>query len=446
MQMKRRWHLTTILFVLFLCCCPLAQPQTCTPAPSGIVGWWPGDGNANDIIGGNNGTLVGTVSFVPGEVGQAFGFDLSGAVEIPPKADLDPQQVSVAAWVSAPSPAFYSYVLSNGPTGGSANYALYTGGAGGLYFYAYTTGGVVLSPDGGSSLWDGSLHYVVGTFDGSNIRLYVDGQEVGNGNSATGPLSYPSSQPVLIGSWDGSSYYWSGVIDEVQIFDQALTSAEIQATYNAATAGDCKGLTYSPASLKFPRQAVGTTSPSRTVTATNAFPLPVTVTSVKTSGDFAQTNACSTLAPGATCAVNVTFTPTAPGTQKGKLTVADSAPDTPQTISLKGAATDIELSVTRLNLGSHAVGTTSKAKSVTATNVGSVVVNFTGSGIALAGTDPGDFIISANTCGPSLGIGANCKVSIEFMPTATGTRSATLEFNDDGGSSPQTVALTGNGT
>jgi hypothetical protein len=48
-----------------------AQAQTsCSPAPSNIVNWWPGDGNANDIIGADNGTLVGGVTFAPGKVGQ----------------------------------------------------------------------------------------------------------------------------------------------------------------------------------------------------------------------------------------------------------------------------------------------------------------------------------------------------------------------------------------
>jgi hypothetical protein len=50
----------------------------------------------------------------------------------------------------------------------------------------------------------------------------------------------------------------------------------------------------------------------------------------------------------------------------------------------------------------------------------------------LAGADPGDFVISANTCGPSLATNTSCTVSIEFKPTAIGTRTATLEFNDDG--------------
>jgi hypothetical protein len=61
---------------------------------------------------------------------------------------------------------------------------------------------------------------------------------------------------------------------------------------------------------------------------------------VKASGDFAQTNACSKLAPGATCTIEVIFTPTAAGAQKGKLTIADTAPDNPQKISLKGTGSE----------------------------------------------------------------------------------------------------------
>src|SRR5690349_8225900 len=57
-----------------------AQPD-CTPAPSGLVSWWTGDGIASDVIGGYNGILVGGVGFAAGEVGPAFSFDgLGGSV------------------------------------------------------------------------------------------------------------------------------------------------------------------------------------------------------------------------------------------------------------------------------------------------------------------------------------------------------------------------------
>ena len=52
-----------------------AVAQTCTPPPPDMVSWWPGDGNANDIQGSNNGTLEGSTTFASGKIGQAFSFN-----------------------------------------------------------------------------------------------------------------------------------------------------------------------------------------------------------------------------------------------------------------------------------------------------------------------------------------------------------------------------------
>src|SRR5437868_13593808 len=70
------------------CATPLDGPfnaaATCVQPPSNLVAWWPGDGNAKDIVGGNDGTLSGVVTFTLGRVGQAFAFDgTSGEVLVP---------------------------------------------------------------------------------------------------------------------------------------------------------------------------------------------------------------------------------------------------------------------------------------------------------------------------------------------------------------------------
>jgi hypothetical protein len=320
-----------------------------------------------------------------------------------------------------------------------------------LFIFGYEYSEIIVSTD---SFPAGSFYFVAATYDSQTFQLFVNGVPEGSYKESktipynSNPWTIGSAQPVFF----PLGYYrtWNGVIDEVQAYNRALSPSELQSIYSAGTAGECKDLTFSPKTLKFPRRTVGTTSPPMAVTVHNVFPAPVAVRRVTTSGDFAETNNCpvspATLATGATCSISVTFTPTATGTRTGKVTVANNAPAGPQTVSLSGAATDVSLSVSRLAFGSHKLGSTTGTKSVTVTNVGSVVVNFTGSGITTAGADPGDFLISGNTCGSSLGAGLSCTVSVQFQPLATGARTATLQFNDDGGSSPQTVSLSGTGT
>src|SRR6266404_2043280 len=81
-----------------------APAPTCAPSPPGIVSWWPGDGNANDIVGGNNGTLVGGVTFAAGEVGQAFGFNGSDYAEAAASSSLNVPQITIEAWINASTP------------------------------------------------------------------------------------------------------------------------------------------------------------------------------------------------------------------------------------------------------------------------------------------------------------------------------------------------------
>lgn len=52
-----------------------AAGQTPIPPPPGLIHWWPGDGSAEDIVGGRHGALSGDATCAPGLVGQAFGFD-----------------------------------------------------------------------------------------------------------------------------------------------------------------------------------------------------------------------------------------------------------------------------------------------------------------------------------------------------------------------------------
>ena len=103
----------------------------------------------------------------------------------------------------------------------------------------------------------------------------------------------------------------------------------------------------------------------------------------------------------------------------------------------------VTVSPTSLNFGQEAVGTTSNPLPVILTNGQSTALSI--SNIFGSGTNPGDFK-QTNDCGSSLAAGASCTINVSFAPTATGTRTATLDVSDNASNSPQTVSLTGMGT
>lgn len=105
-------------------------------------------------------------------------------------------------------------------------------------------------------------------------------------------------------------------------------------------------LDLSPGSLTFPSQLVTTGSSSLPVTLRNPGAVALHINSIATSGDFSRTSSCgATLNPGASCTVNVTFTPTGIGPRSGSLTITDSAPGSPHVVLLNGTGVDFVLTV-----------------------------------------------------------------------------------------------------
>jgi hypothetical protein len=233
--------------------------------------------------------------------------------------------------------------------------------------------------------------------------------------------------------------------------DGDSTSAQnIALTGTGANPTPAVGL--APATLTFGNQLINTTSSAQTVTLTNTGTGPLTINSIAASGDFAATStgttACpittATLAAGANCVINVTFTPTAAGARPGTLTITDNAAGSPHTVSLTGTGTApaVGLAPTSLTFGNQLLNTTSAAQTVTLTNTG------TGPLMIISIVASGDFAkTSACPISPAtLAAGANCVISVTFTPTATGARAGTLTITDNATPSTQTVGLTGTGT
>ncbi len=201
--------------------------------------------------------------------------------------------------------------------------------------------------------------------------------------------------------------------------------------------------TLSTHSLTFATQLVGTSSPAQPVTLSNYGTMTLDITSLVASGDFGEKDDCnSSLPPGGSCTINVTFTPTQRGHRSGTVSITDNAPGSPQIVSLKGAGTVVEFNPNSLSFGTVPVGQHSSPQPTTLTNTGTTTLNITG--ITITGTDSGDFSRQDN-CPKYLGGGKFCTITVTFTPTQRGTRSADVSVSDDGGGSPQQVGLSGYG-
>jgi hypothetical protein len=214
-----------------------------------------------------------------------------------------------------------------------------------------------------------------------------------------------------------------------------------QATVSLSGTGTAAAaIVLTPLTLNFPATLVNQTAASRIITVANTGANPATLSTPSITGDFsiAASTCGATLAAQTACSLSISFTPTASGTRTGVLAVTDSAGT--QTAQLSGTgnapATDT-LAPTSLTFAQQAIGTTSAAQQITLTNAGDVSLT-----LITASVSPGDFT-ATNSCGASLDPHSTCAISIAFVPTAIGMRTATVTIIDQFHS--QTVTLSGTG-
>ena len=124
----------------------------------------------------------------------------------------------------------------------------------------------------------------------------------------------------------------------VALLGATLAAVALQvACGSPSNSGATTTASVSPASLTFSSQSTGTTAPPQGITLTNTGQSTLTVSSVAASGDFSESNTCAVpLLPGGSCAIAVSFTPTAGGSRTGAITITDNASTSPQRISLTG--------------------------------------------------------------------------------------------------------------
>ena len=184
-----------VLFNLFQAVAPrIASAVDAVPPPSGLVGWWPGDGFALDVSGnGNHGTLQNGAIYTTGKVGQAFSFDgIDDYVSVPDSSQLSPHvgangEMTVMAWVRVSAyPSSGRPFVAKGAAG-NWEYALYVNSNGSVQFYLWNLSGsaTYANPSGGK-LNLGQWHHVAGVMKkGQFARIYLDGVKVGEQTSFT---------------------------------------------------------------------------------------------------------------------------------------------------------------------------------------------------------------------------------------------------------------------
>jgi len=233
---------------------PFGAPPPCAPPPAGMVSWWPGDGNANDIQDGNNGTLQGGVTFAPGEVGQAFNFNgIDSFVNVPGDVfNLILATLTIDAWVKPTDLTQERAIVVKGTFGINGNdfeYGLRVVAGGQAEGRITDAQGNFASVVSVSVLTLNQFQHIALTYDGAALKLYVNGVLAGTTNTTLIPAA--SAQPLTIGAWQalnvGTVQFWNGLIDEVELFNRALSQSEIQAIVNASSSGKCRpGATPTP--------------------------------------------------------------------------------------------------------------------------------------------------------------------------------------------------------
>ncbi len=212
-----------------------------------------------------------------------------------------------------------------------------------------------------------------------------------------------------------------------------------------------------PIKLTYPGQVITTTSTAQQVTLSNVGLANMQINAISLAGTDAAafgfdaaTSTCNvanvfTLTAGATCTVGLKFSPTTTGVKTASLSFDTQAPALPKVVALSGTGISPSASAlpAALAFGDQLNGAQSSPQTVTVSNSGTAALTI--SSISVVGGNTTDFTIGANTCGPTLAVNASCTVGVTFTPSATGLRSATLNFAVAAPGQNQAVALGGNG-
>ncbi len=247
---KQLLFLTTALLSLST----FAQIPNYVPS-NGLVGWWPFNGNANDESGNNlNGTVIGSNLTTDriGNSNSAFDFNFNNAsfgsqnheIYIPYSPVLNVNQISVSVWLYPrayfwPSNPGSSAIINRYQYG----YSNPNGQAWGIGFTESSVSGSIITSNGTAAtsvtsnlaLALNTWHHLVLTYDLVNIKLFIDGV-LSSVQPYNGAMNISGNSGISIGESNQANGYWhhtDGKIDDIGIWNRALTACEIQNLYQS---------------------------------------------------------------------------------------------------------------------------------------------------------------------------------------------------------------------
>jgi hypothetical protein len=237
--MKKKSLLLTAAATLGLTAATMAQNVPNYVPTNGLVGWWPFNGNANDESGnGNNGTVNGAILNTDrfGNLNKAYSFDGNSLISVNSTQSLSLQnQFTISLWVIRNNPNLMGFISKQRAPQGLGSYHI-SGDA------SITGVGINNDPGGCAGCNIGSVgpsvtynlwHNYIGLWDGIRLKFYDNGnliQDV-NGVLDNGNTLLNANLPLEFGRFFTSDYL-DGKLDDIGIWNRALTQQEITDLYN----------------------------------------------------------------------------------------------------------------------------------------------------------------------------------------------------------------------